>query len=113
MPSWVVGTPSRLARARPSDCGSMPTIAPISRFFEVRITLIIRSVPILPDPMIAQGIFAISSLILRKRRADGAQARDARLIDFAPFDLDHRPERARHHRVARLQWPSHPGHSLG
>ena len=37
----------------------MPTIAPISRAFEVRITLIIRSVPMLPEPMIAQGIFAI------------------------------------------------------
>ena len=42
----------------------MPTIAPISRFFDAPITLIIKSVPMLPEPMIAQGIFVNSSLIL-------------------------------------------------
>ena len=52
MPPSVTGTPMRLARARPSDSGSMPTSAPISRRFEVRRTLIMRSVPILPEPMI-------------------------------------------------------------
>ena len=29
-PSWVVATPIRLVRARPSDLGSMPTITAIS-----------------------------------------------------------------------------------
>jgi hypothetical protein len=52
-PSDVVGTFIRWARARPSESGSMPTIAPISSTSECRMTLIIRSVPMLPDPMIA------------------------------------------------------------
>jgi len=35
----------------------MPTNAPISSTLDVRITFIIRSVPILPEPMIATLIF--------------------------------------------------------
>ncbi len=56
-PSAVVGTPIRLARARPSDSASIPTIAPISRCSALRSTLIMRSVPMLPEPMIATGHF--------------------------------------------------------
>jgi hypothetical protein len=41
------------ARASPSDAGSIPTRAPISSVPELRSTLIIRSVPMLPLPMIA------------------------------------------------------------
>ena len=52
-PSAVVGTPIRAARASPSEAGSIPTIAPISRTDEVRMTLIIRSVPMLPGPTTA------------------------------------------------------------
>src|SRR5690606_38160412 len=51
MPSAVVGTPMRCARARPSDWGSIPTMAAISRPLLWRRTLIMRSVPILPDPI--------------------------------------------------------------
>ena len=53
MPPAVVVTPSLVARASPSDTGSIPTIAAISRTLERRMILIIRSVPILPEPMIA------------------------------------------------------------
>src|SRR5690606_19333124 len=54
MPSLVVRTPRRAARARPSDCGSTPTSAAISSApLVLRRILIIRSVPILPEPMIA------------------------------------------------------------
>jgi hypothetical protein len=38
----------------------MPTKAPISSTSDRRMTLIIRSVPILPDPMIATFVFAIA-----------------------------------------------------
>src|SRR5271165_2059874 len=55
MPCEEVGTPSRLARARPSDSGSMPIIAAIVNGPAVRRILIIRSVPMLPEPMIATG----------------------------------------------------------
>jgi hypothetical protein len=41
------------ARARPSEAGSMPTIAAISRCLPPRMILIMRSVPMLPEPMIA------------------------------------------------------------
>ena len=50
----------RAARASPSESGSIPTIAPISRCCAVRMTLIIRSVPMLPDPMIATFVLPIS-----------------------------------------------------
>ncbi len=59
-PSDVIGTPKRAARARPSDSGSMPTMAPISRVSERRSTLIIRSVPMLPEPMTATLVFMLS-----------------------------------------------------
>src|SRR5450830_841106 len=52
-PSWVVDTPRRRARARPSEAASMPTITAISRCWPWRRILIIRSVPILPEPMMA------------------------------------------------------------
>ena len=47
-PSAVVATPRRAARARPSDCGSMPTMAATDSGPSPRRILIIRSVPILP-----------------------------------------------------------------
>ena len=56
-PAAVVGTPSRLALASPSEAGSMPTIAAISSIWDSRITLIMRSVPMLPDPMMATLVF--------------------------------------------------------
>jgi hypothetical protein len=54
-PSAVVGTPIRAARARPSDAGSMPTMAPTVKGPSLRRILIIRSVPMLPEPMMATG----------------------------------------------------------
>ena len=77
MPSCVTGTSSRAARASPSEFGSMPTIAPISRFSDMRMILIIRSVPILPEPMIAHVIFAHVCPLANAART--ARAVDARL----------------------------------
>ncbi len=62
-PSWVVATFSRRARARPSESGSMPAMAAISRDSDSRRTLIIRSVPMLPDPMTATLVRAFVSLL--------------------------------------------------
>jgi class 3 adenylate cyclase len=60
-PSAVVGTPSRCARRKPSESGSIPTIAPISSSCDSRSTLIIRSVPILPEPITATLVRVIGS----------------------------------------------------
>ena len=42
----------------------MPTIAPISRCSERRSTLIIRSVPMLPEPMTATFVFVLLMTVL-------------------------------------------------
>ncbi len=42
----------------------MPTIAPICRTSEWRITLIIRSVPMLPDPITATVTLRVFSLMV-------------------------------------------------
>ena len=55
MPSDEVAIPSRFARARPSDARSMPIIAASRNGPSLRLILIIKSVPMLPDPMIATG----------------------------------------------------------
>ena len=67
-PSWVVATPMRAARARPSEAGSIPTMAPISRCLALRKILIIRSVPMLPEPMMAtlSFLFIIVASCARK-----------------------------------------------
>ena len=54
-PVEIAATPRRAARARPSDSGSMPTMALTARIPLPRMILIIRSVPMLPEPMIAAG----------------------------------------------------------
>ncbi|ADI04565.1 hypothetical protein SBI_01444 [Streptomyces bingchenggensis BCW-1] len=71
--SWAVATFCRRAWARSSEAGSMPAIATISRPSDSRSTLIIRSVPMLQDPMIATFVRAfiwllIRSLLLRRTR---------------------------------------------
>src|SRR5258706_2743318 len=53
IPWSVMATPIRFASANPADEGSTPTRAPISSDLDIRNTFIIRSVPILPDPIIA------------------------------------------------------------
>ncbi|GAA1642713.1 hypothetical protein GCM10009679_54600 [Saccharothrix algeriensis] len=53
----MVATPSRAARASPSDSGSIPTIATIRSDSLNRNTLIIRSVPMFPDPITATPAF--------------------------------------------------------
>ena len=95
--------PSAAARARPSDAGSMPTIAPISSVCDRRMTLIIRSVPILPEPMIATLSRGHAVILLRESDRDLAEPADLRLDDVARRDADHRPKRARQHDVAGAQ----------
>ncbi|KAM9862958.1 hypothetical protein ACI1US_01198 [Leucobacter sp. BZR 635] len=65
MPSCVVGMPRRAARASPSEAGSMPTIAPISSVSLRRITLNMRSVPMLPGPIMATRVFVMPLLLPR------------------------------------------------
>ncbi len=55
IPSAVVATPKRSARAKPSEFGSIPTMATTSRGPSLRRILIIKSVPMFPEPMMATG----------------------------------------------------------
>ena len=93
---------ARGARQAVGSSDRCPPSPPISRCFEVRITLIIRSVPILPEPMIAHLILAIR-LFLRERGADGAEAIDSHVVNVAGRNRDHRPQGAGKDRVAGLQ----------
>ncbi|MNR24328.1 hypothetical protein D3C85_1414010 [compost metagenome] len=66
-PSWVTATPMRWARARPSEAGSMPTMTAISRCLALRRILIIKSVPMLPEPMMATlSLFIVVASFARK-----------------------------------------------
>jgi hypothetical protein len=64
-PSCVVATPMRLARARPSESGSTPTITATCKVGEVRRILIMRSVPMLPDPMMATFVAVMCPPMVR------------------------------------------------
>ena len=89
IPSAVIGTPMRLARANPSESGSMPTIAPIVSGPSLRRILIIRSVPMLPDPMIATG----HSLLQRHGcTRPPAISRSAHVVQRAPVQLEQSDE---------------------
>src|SRR5699024_2951587 len=57
-PSCVVFTPKLRARANPSESGSIPTTVSIATFAPCSKILIIRSVPILPEPIIAARTFS-------------------------------------------------------
>src|SRR5262245_51943793 len=92
-PSGVVGMPRRAARARPSEAGSMPTMAPISSTSDRRETLIIRSVPILPEPMMATLVRAIG-LFLAEGEGRFAQAAEDGADRVAGLERHHRPQRA-------------------
>ncbi len=59
IPSAETGTPSRAARAKPSEAGSIPIIAPILRYWLFFIILNIKSVPIFPEPIMAAWIFSL------------------------------------------------------
>ena len=63
-PSCVVATPIRAARPSPSDAASIPTIAPISICSPCRRILIIRSVPMLPLPMMPTLSFLLIERLL-------------------------------------------------
>ena len=53
IPSCVVAMPCARAIARPSEAGSIPTTTASSMFWGYLIIFIIKSVPMLPEPMIA------------------------------------------------------------
>src|SRR5688572_28800854 len=100
-PSTVVATPMRRARARPSDAGSMPTMAATVRGPPARLILIIRSVPMLPEPMIAT--WCGMSAFLRECRGHDAERADLGLDPVAVDDRYHGSERAGEHDVAAAQ----------
>src|ERR1700722_12182965 len=102
-PSAVVGTFSRAARASPSEDGSMPTTAPISKFRDSRITLIIRSVPILPDPITATFVRRMLVSLPRESHADATQSGQLRRDLSAWLGRHHRPERARENDITGAQ----------
>src|SRR3546814_97877 len=94
-PSAVIGTPSRSARFRPSDSGSITTNAPISSTSDRRITFIIRSVTILPDPMIATLVLPLGIVAIISIPALGEAARPdtahRHVAMPAPLQCDLRP----------------------
>jgi hypothetical protein len=61
MPSVVVAKPSCRARAKPSESGIMPAIS-IGRRRALRLSLYMRSVPMLPEPRIATAVRSINLL---------------------------------------------------
>src|ERR1700737_3033910 len=100
-PSAVVATLHLLALARPSESGSMPTIAAISSDDE-RSTFIIRSVPMFPEPITAT-LVVFTLCLSRECRGNLAERTDRRDDLRAGRHRDHGPERAGQHHVAGLQ----------
>ncbi len=99
----------RRARARPSEAGSIPAIATMRSDFDRRSTLIIRSVPMLPDPITATPVFIAAP---SETGPDRAEARDARLVGRARRHRHHRPERAGQHHVTGPQRAARAGERL-
>src|SRR5687768_1356738 len=69
IPSADAAMPASRARARPGDCGSIPTTATSSRTSDRR-SLAIRSVPMLPVPRIMQGRLRFTSMSVTKPVSD-------------------------------------------
>src|SRR5690606_12243988 len=112
-PSAVVPTPMRAARCRPSEAGSMPTMATTSRCWPWRSILIMRSVPMLPLPMMAAlslRVMCFSFGLSHHAAANAAQIADARVHDVAGRQGHHGPERARQDHLAGLQRLAALGH---
>src|SRR5216684_1229222 len=120
MPSGVASTPRLRARARPSLAGSMPIRAASSSCSERRI-FIIRSVPMLPEPMIAHlspmgcpfgvgtvgrgrdGLFSDGSVRSADPEANRTQPVKLRAVVLAGRDVDRSMERAGHDELAGPQ----------
>src|SRR5699024_3937771 len=117
MPSAVVATPSRAARAKPSDSGSMPTSAAISRLSPWRRILIIRSVPILPEPITATLTLLLTfdsvSAGLTKGSGDTAQSLNICLEHVSRLGRHHRPQRPGHQYATRTQRAVVANHGVG
>src|ERR1700751_864445 len=83
-PRAVVGTPMRAARARPSEAGSTPTIAATVRGPSARTILIMRWVPMFPEPMMATGhLHCDVMVLLGEAQRHCAHAADDRGGDIA------------------------------
>jgi hypothetical protein len=93
-PLAVVGTPIRAARAKPSEAGSMPAIAPTVSGPSLRRILIIRSVPMLPEPTMATGQLRCGVMAFPFRRSSAARFRTRRGRAFRTG----RPSRLSRHR---------------
>src|SRR5581483_11938018 len=101
MPLSVVAIPSSRARASPSDVGSIPT-SQVSSSHSLRSSLYIRSVPMLPEPMIAVFTFGISRP-LHELDAHRAQPVVGGAHDVAPRDGLRLRQRPRHDDLAGLE----------
>src|SRR5882672_11966824 len=112
-PSWVANIPRRRARASPSESGSTPTMAPIWSALPWRMTLIIKSVPMFPDPMIATFncriylsfqrvvVPAARSCCSAEANADGADIGDFGFVLLILLPSDHRPQCSGQYDIAR------------
>ena len=97
MPSAVVATPRRAARARPSESGSMPTIAPISRMLRQSQDLdhqVGADVARPDDRDLGPRGHCVASFPGKRERDDGAEPGDV-------GDELRRPGATGHHRAER------------
>ena len=101
--------------ASPSESGSTPTMAPIWSALPWRMTLIIKSVPMFPDPMIAtfncciylsfQRVIvpAARSCCSAEANADGADIGDFGFVLLILLPSDHRPQCSGQYDIARSE----------
>src|ERR1700758_2774231 len=103
-PSAVVAMFSWRARARPSKSESMPTIAATSSDSDNRSTFIIRSVPMLPDPMMATLVLCTGRSFRGERRGHRSKRGDVGVNPVSRRHRDHWTERTREDELAGPQW---------
>src|SRR5712691_11452958 len=114
-PSWVANIPRRRARASPSESGSTPTMALIWSAPPWRMTLIIKSVPMFPDPMIAtfncciylsfqRVIIPCGPCCSTEANADGADIGDFGLVFLILLRTDHRSQCSGQYDIAGSKW---------
>src|SRR3954469_20186697 len=105
-PSELASRPSRAARRSPSEAGSTPIMKRGSMMSLRRLSLNIRSVPMLPEPTMAAVPFLllISGLSVGgEGRGPGAPPAEGRGDGVPCGDGDHGAHRAREDDVSRLE----------
>ena len=89
IPLSVISIPNVFARARPSEFGSIPTRTAMSKTVDVRIILIIRSVPIFPEPIMATFVFIEAYPLFAKNCSNGTKVRNSYLYYITRLDWGH------------------------